>query len=177
MNIHSDPATPPCRLPILFAIPAFILLLPTMGQVFNFGNFLLGFAYLMQIPIAIRLIQLMPQKTAVGNNLWMQVRGLKQSINYGKWREIIKEKNLFIEEVLPFAVSLGVIDRLAKDMKDLDIEPPDYFHAGASGSLSQDFVSQFNNDMNSSIAYNPSSSSSGGSFSGGGGGGGGGGSW
>ena len=28
-----------------------------------------------------------------------------------------KEKNLFIEEVLPFAISLGVVDQLTKDME------------------------------------------------------------
>ena len=67
------------------------------------------------------------QKTAVGSNLSMQAAGLKRTILYGKWREEIKEKNLFIEEVLPFAVALGVVNKLASDMKDLGLEPPKYF--------------------------------------------------
>jgi uncharacterized membrane protein YgcG len=122
----------------------------------------------------------MPQKTALGNNLALQAQGLKASIKHGKWREEIKEKNLFIEEVLPFAVSLGVVNQLAKQMKDLNIKPPEYLHSHALSTWSTtQFVSGFSNEVASGLSYNPSSgsSSSGGSFSGGGGGGGGGGSW
>lgn len=137
-----------------------------------------------QLPVCMLLAYNMPQKTAVGTNLWSQARGLQQSIKNGKWREEIKEKNLFIEEVLPFAVSLGVVNQLAKQMKALNIQPPKYMHAaGMTTWNTQQFVSGFSNEVASSLAYNPSSSSSsggsgfGGGSSGGGGGGGGGGSW
>lgn len=141
---------------------------------------------LLQVPVGLFVGYNMTQKTAVGTNLWLQARGLRKSIKYGKWREEIKEKKLFIEEVLPFAVALGVVDRLSKDMKDLNIQPPDYLHTAGLTSLStQDFVKGFSQEVGSSLSYNPSSSSSsgssgfssGGGFSGGGGGGGGGGSW
>lgn len=125
----------------------------------------------------------MTQKTAVGSNLWLQARGLKKTIARGKWREEIKEKHLFIEEILPFAVALGVVDKLAKDMEELQIEPPSYINSATitGWSMSQ-FVSGFSTEVGNTLSYNPSSSSSGGSgfsggFSGGGGGGGGGGSW
>lgn len=125
------------------------------------------------------------QKSAVGTNLWLQARGLRKTIQYGKWREEIKEKNLFIEEVLPFAVALGVVKKLTKDMEYLNITPPEYLGGSHMGHIA---AASFVNDLSSSVAqnlsYNPTSSSrsggsgfSGGGSSGGGGGGGGGGSW
>jgi uncharacterized membrane protein YgcG len=126
----------------------------------------------------------MPQKTAIGTNLSLQVKGLRETILLGKWREEIKEKHLFIEEVIPFAISLGVIGKLAKDMAALNIDPPKYLAGGfGNNSLAwSGFVSDFSHSAASGLSYNPSSSSSGGSgfsggSSGGGGGGGGGGSW
>jgi len=126
----------------------------------------------------------MPQKTAVGTNLALQVRGLRETIRLGKWREEIKEKHLFIEEILPFAIALGVIGKLTKDMSALDIRPPKYLEGGRGmNNLAwSGFVSDFSHSAASGLSYNPSSSSSGGSgfsggSSGGGGGGGGGGSW
>lgn len=142
----------------------------------------------LQLPIGLYLGYHLPQKTAVGHALWLQTRGLRKSIVYGKWREKIKEKNLFIEEVLPFAVSLGVIHQLSKDMEKLQIQPPEYLGTGATNSTlnmlnTQAFVSSFSSNVGSTLSYNPNSSSSGsgsgfsGGSSGGGGGGGGGGSW
>jgi len=127
----------------------------------------------------------MPQKTAIGTNLMLQAKGLRETIKRGKWREKIKEKNLFIEEVLPFAISLGVVKKLAKDMEGLNIKPPEYFGGeGLVGYAFGSMVSDFSAKASSGLSYNPSSSSwsggsgfSGGGSSGGGGGGGGGGSW
>lgn len=152
-------------------------------QVVPFGIFWPLPLVLLQIPFLAMLAYNMPAKTAVGSNLSMQAIGLRKSIKYGKWREEVKEKNLFIEEVLPFAVSLGVVTQLAKQMKDLNIEPPDYINsAGLTTWSTSQFVSGFSSEMSNSLSYNPSSSSSssGSGFSGssgGGGGGGGGGSW
>ena len=128
---------------------------------------------------------LLAQKSAVGTNLWLQTRGLRKTITYGKWREEVKEKNLFIEEVLPFAVAFGVVDKLASDMDSLGVTPPDYLGSAHLGSLTAaQFVNDFSTSVGQNLSYNPSSSSSsggsgfsGGGSSGGGGGGGGGGSW
>ncbi len=126
----------------------------------------------------------MPQKTAVGTNLALQVKGLRETIRLGKWREEIKEKHLFIEEILPYAISLGVIGKLTRDMAELNIEPPKYLAGGFVGDTRSwgGFVNDFSSSSAGGLSYNPSSSSSGGSgfsggSSGGGGGGGGGGSW
>jgi uncharacterized membrane protein YgcG len=125
----------------------------------------------------------MPQKTAVGTNYSLQSRGLRRTIKLGAWREKIKEKHLFIEEIFPYAVSLGVVKKLAKDMEALGIEPPSYVQGLSSVAAFRGFASSFASQTASSMSYNPSSSGwSGGSgfsggFSGGGGGGGGGGGW
>lgn len=158
-------------------------------QYFEYDIFWPVLLVLVQTPFTFLFALLLPQKTAIGTNLWLQTRGLRKSIRYGAWREKIKEKNLFIEEVLPFAVSLGVVHKLAKHMKDLKLKPPSYLdknmHAPAGLGMieTQAFVQQFSKDVGSSLSYNPqsSSSSSGSGFSGGssggGRGGGGGGSW
>ncbi|MFA5026237.1 MAG: DUF2207 domain-containing protein, partial [Candidatus Shapirobacteria bacterium] len=128
----------------------------------------------------------MPRKTAKGYSLNRQAEGLKYYLSKGKWREEIAEKQLFLEEMLPLAITLGIVDQLAKDMKYLGMEPPKYFEGVAMNS----FVNDLNNFSSSTATgltsspsnYSGSGSWSGGSgFSGGGGGGGfgggGGGSW
>src|SRR5690606_29155757 len=128
----------------------------------------------------------MPRKSARGVNIMLQARGLKATIQRGAWREKIKEKHLFIEEVFPFAVAFGVVDQLSEHMKQLGEEPPNYMGNAALNAASfQSFAQDFSSQVSSNLTYNPSSShssggsgfSSGGGFSGGGGGGGGGGSW
>jgi uncharacterized membrane protein len=152
--------------------------------VFQIESLLVVAAAALQAPLLIWLAKNMVQKSAIGSNLYMQAKGLRQTINVGKWREQIKEKNLFIEEVLPFAISLGVVDKLASDMDKLNIKPPEYLKTSNLNTLNTaSFINSFSQSASKSLSYNPSShsSSSGsgfsGGFSGGGGGGGGGGSW
>lgn len=123
----------------------------------------------------------MPARTAAGSNLAWHIKGLQKTIQRGAWREKIKEKHLFVEEVLPFAVALGVVKQLTRDLKDLNLKPPEYANALVhNGFVSSSLVNSFSSSAASSFAP-PSSSSSGwsggGGSSGGGGGGGGGGSW
>jgi len=126
----------------------------------------------------------MPRRTAWGHSLYRQITGLKFYLNAGKWREEIAEKNLFFEEILPLAISLGVVHKLASDMEALGIEPPEYLNGFTAAYLVSD-LDHFSSSAATNIASSLSgrSSWSGGSgFSGGGGGGGGfggggGGSW
>src|SRR3989344_2847236 len=127
----------------------------------------------------------MPRKTAWGYSLYQQIRGLAYYLKKGKWRHEIAEKHLFFEEMIPLAISLEVIDKLAKDMQDLGVKPPSYFAGTATGTLYSDlstFESRASTNLVSAPGGKGSSSWSGGSgFSGGGSGGGfgggGGGSW
>lgn len=145
------------------------------------------------LPVLV-LAYFMPSKTAWGYSLHQQAVGLRWYLKKGKWREEIAEKNLFLEEMLPLAISLGVVDKLAKDMKDLGVGPPRYL-GNATGSVWINDLVLFNSLVRSGItsapngqnrsggwSYSGRSSWSGGSgfsggSSGGGFGGGGGGSW
>jgi len=130
------------------------------------------------------LARSMPRRTAWGYSLYRQIEGLRWYINKGKWREEIAEKRLFLEEILPLAISLGVVRKLARDMAELGVKPPDYFEGVVMGSLYID-LNNFCRSSAATLVSSPSgkSSWSGGSgfssggSSGGGFGGGGGGSW
>lgn len=133
----------------------------------------------------------MPRRTAWGYSLFRQIKGLRWYLKKGKWRHEINEKHLFIEEILPLAISLGVINKLAKDMKDLNIKPPSYFQDATTANLPL-FIQDFRTSTSKTLVSTPRSARSGrsswsggsgfsggssGGFSGGGFGGGGGGSW
>lgn len=139
--------------------------------------------YLVSGAAALLFAYFLPAKTAKGTNLALQARGLRRTIQRGAWREKIAEKHLFFQEVLPFALALGVVDRLTKDMEALHVQAPTYIPASAArGWSTGSFVDSFSTQAASGLSFNPNSSSSSGSgfsggSSGGGGGGGGGGSW
>lgn len=130
------------------------------------------------------LAYFMPRKSAFGYSLYRQIKGLKYYLGKGKWRHDVYEKNLFLEETLPLAVSLGVVDKLAKDMEGLDLKPPSYMTGFSASAFSSDF-GNFRSSASSSLVSAPKSSGSSwsggsgfsGGSSGGGFGGGGGGSW
>lgn len=128
--------------------------------------------------ICLFCIKNMTQKSAKGRNAQLQAVGLKETIKRGAWREKIMEKHLFFEDMLPFAIALGVVDQLAKSMQGLDVKPPSYMNGVNNQVLyTGGFYNGFATDVTSSMTVSPHSSSGGGGFSGGGGGGGGGGSW
>ncbi len=143
---------------------------------------ILVFGFIVSIIIAFA----MPRRSAHGYSLKRNTEGLKHYLNVGKWRQEIAEKNLFAE-MLPMAISLGVVNQLAKDMESLKIEPPKYMHGFVVSSFARDFAN-FSSQTTRNLVSTPpgtnvsghSSWSGGSGFSGGGGGGfggGGGGSW
>ena len=150
--------------------------------IFKTSNFGPLFVLLIGLIPSLVFANKMPRKTAYGYSLHRQAVGLKYYLSHGKWREEIMEKNLFLEEMLPLAITLGVVSKLAKDMKVLGIEPPSYMQGMVMSSFVND-LNSFNTSMASNLTSSPGSSSYSGSsgFSGGGGGGGfgggGGGSW
>lgn len=144
----------------------------------NMGLWLVGLFPLSILTLT--LPHIMPQKTVAGWRVQQLARGLQKTIERGKWREEIKEKHLFIEEVFPFAVVFGVVQKLAHDMEDLGEQPPEYVPStNLVGWQLSNFTDAFVDTASSQLTYNPNSGSGsgGGGFSGGGGGGGGGGSW
>lgn len=118
-------------------------------------------------------------RTALGDEIDFKIDGLKLFLksmdrNY-KWQA---EKFYIVEQMIPYAMSLGYIDRF---MEQLKIIKPDYnptWYRGYAGGFYVSYGTFFNS-VNSNITTSAPSSSSGfsGGSSGGGGGGGGGGSW
>lgn len=143
------------------------------------------FLYLVSFLPALPVIVSMSRRTAWGYSLFQQINGLKYYVNLGKWREEIMEKHLFFQEMLPLAISLGIVNQLAKEMKDLGVEPPDYFTNVTTATFINDFNHFYSNSSSNLVSMPAStghSSWSGGSgfsggSSGGGFGGGGGSSW
>ena len=157
---------------------AFFLLINFFENTGNFWPF--AILIITGIPALLLAFQ-MPRKTSRGYALFRQTKGLAFYLSKGKWREEIKEKHLFLDEILPLAISLGVVKQLARDMQELGVKPPSYFDA--HGAVWAASLSNFNTSASSSFVAGSSGSSwSGGSgfsggSSGGGFGGGGGGSW
>lgn len=127
----------------------------------------------------------MPRRTPKGYALYRQILGLRYFIGKGKWRYEIHERNLFVEEIMPLAIAMGVLDKLTKQMEALQIQPPEYVHSANAHGFSS-YMNSMQRDLSSGVSTAPSSSGksswSGGSgfsggSSGGGFGGGGGGSW
>lgn len=166
---------------ILATFAAGFLIYKFSIQTYNFVPLILSFV---AIPFGILLGVSMPRRTAWGYSLYRQITGLRFYLKKGKWRHEVAEKKLFIEEILPLAIALGVVKELTKHMKELNIKPPSYFAGGTINTFYSD-INGFSTSTAGNIGANaPSgrSSWSGGSgfsggFSGGGFGGGGGGSW
>ena len=150
----------------------------------NFGPVMLLVIFF--IPSLVMAIS-MPRRTAKGYALYIQIKGLRWYLQKGKWRHEIAEKHLFFEEILPLAISLGVVGKLVSYMKNLGVNPPNYFSGTSSSSFTSDlllfqtvssrsFLTTPQGTWSGSSSWSGGSGFSGGS-SGGGFGGGGGGSW
>lgn len=125
----------------------------------------------------------MPRRTALGQELYERVKGYKLFIGGAEqYRQQFYEKKNMFNEILPYAIVLGLTGKFAKAMQDMGIQPdnpswytgthvfsPVYFAAN---------INSFSDSISATMASTPSNS---GGFSGGGSGGGfgggGGGSW
>lgn len=129
---------------------------------------------------------LMPKKTQKGVLAWEHVLGLKLYMSVAEkdrmeFHNAPNKNPKHFEELLPYAMVLGVTKQWAEQFKDIYVQEPDWYSSGVVGGF---VVTDFANDLGGFCTTTKSVSSlasSGGSgFSGGGGGGfggGGGGSW
>ena len=117
-------------------------------------------------------------RTTLGDEVDYKIDGLKVFLKAMdpeyNWQA---EKLVTLEQMIPYAMALGYIDKF---MKELKIIKPDYnpnWYAGyAAGSFFSNY-SGFYSSFSTTVAPSSSSGAGGGGFSGGGGGGGGGGGW
>ena len=149
------------------------------GLLLFFGIFALISANIFLAIVLIFLSYKVIGRTALGDEIDYRIDGLKLFLNSMdrnyKWQA---EKFYTVEQMIPYAMSLGFIDKF---MEQLKIIRPDYnptWYRGHSGAFYLSYGT-FLTSVNSNITTSAPSSSSGssGGFSGGGGGGGGGGSW
>lgn len=128
----------------------------------------------------------MPRRTALGYDLYRKIKGYELFIERAEThrQKFFENKNLF-NEVLPYAITLGLVDKFAKAMKDIGLKPTQaaagwYYgtHPFAIDTFASN-INSFSNSFSNAIASTPSKGGgfSGGGSSGGGFGGGGGGSW
>lgn len=146
---------------------------------FIFGLFALLTTNIILAVVLFYLSRKLIGRTVLGDELDFKIDGLKLFLksmdrNY-KWQA---EKFYTVEQMIPYAMTLGYIDKF---MKQLKIINPDYnpsWYHGYKGGFYASYGSFFSGVSSNMTTSAPSSSSgfSGGS-SGGGGGGGGGGSW
>lgn len=140
--------------------------------------------------IIIAFGRIMPRKTRSGALKTMVILGFKEYLERVEREEIesrLRKNPYLFDEILPYALSLGVADVVASKFIDLISQPPKWFVSSNTGLFTTViFMNSLGNAMhsfNTTLTSKPSSSGSGGSsgggggFSGGGFGGGGGGSW
>jgi uncharacterized membrane protein len=123
----------------IYAAIMAVIFLPLLINASITLNYIPVAIYILGIFPAALIIKNMPARTAWGYSLYRQIEGLKWFLGKGKWREEISEKNLFLGEMLPLAVALGVVNKLAKDMKDLGVPPPNYCQGFVATSWARDF--------------------------------------
>ncbi len=133
--------------------------------------------------------KIMPAKTQKGVAIKDYILGLKQYLQIAEkdrinFHNAPEKKPEVFEQLLPYAMVLGVEHAWAKEFKDIYTTPPSWYETSSSGGfntlLFTNNLSTFSTFTTSSLTSSPhhsSGGSGGGGFSGGGGGGGGGGSW
>jgi uncharacterized membrane protein len=125
----------------------------------------------------------MPRRTALGQELYERVKGYKLFIGGAEqYRQQFYEKKNMFNEVLPYAIVLGLTGKFAKAMQDMGIQPENpSWYTGTHAFSPVYFASNINSFSDSISAVMASTPSTSGGFSGGGSGGGfgggGGGSW
>jgi uncharacterized membrane protein len=163
-------------------VAGFVLVSASVGNDFIFGADISVGLVVSGILLLI-MSKFMPKRTAYGRELYRRARGYYLFINTAEKhrQKFFEQKNMF-NEVLPYAIALGLTDKFAKQMKDIGLQPQTTWYTGVHPITTSNFGSSMNafaSSMSTAITSTPSSSggfSSGGS-SGGGFGGGGGGSW
>ena len=148
-----------------------------------FWPILLAIALVVGGILLLIISQSMPQRTALGFELYRRALGYKLFISTAEsYRQQFFEKKNIFTEVLPYAMMLGLTEKFAKAMEIIGYDPPapSWYH-GAQTFNAIAFshnMSQVSQAFSSTIASTPGGSGSGGGGSSGGGfGGGGGGSW
>ncbi|MFA5134599.1 MAG: DUF2207 domain-containing protein [Patescibacteria group bacterium] len=184
--------TAPDRVRTCYAVISIFILPLAFVIMAAFQNILAGISTGIVGIVAIILSQAMPRKTIRGAEIHKQILGFKWFLSVTeterlKFHNAPEKSPKQFEELLPYAMVLGVEDEWAKQFAGMYLTPPEWYeghHAGAFGAAYlASSLHSLSTSTNSAMGSRPSSAGSGrsgfsgGGFSGGGFGGGGGGSW
>lgn len=61
----------------------------------------------------------MPQRSKEGHYYYLKAKALQQRLKSGRWRQIKKETDLYIDDMLPYAVTLGITAQLTAELSSL----------------------------------------------------------
>ena len=174
------------------AVMFLIMMLAGFGGTFLFVNFfglIGGLASVLGAVVIFVFMFLMPARTSKGVEAVGHIMGLENYMTVAEkdrmaFHNAPKKSPQIFEQLLPFAIALGVDKAWSEQFKDLTKAPSWYTDASNASFNSAIFTSSmrdFSSSMSSAVSSMTTSSSGGSGFSGGGsgggGGGGGGGSW
>ncbi len=158
-----------------------------LGGVFLRGNFLpVAAGVFLSIVIYAIISHFSPAKTLKGVTAKEYILGLKNYLQIAEKDRLLfhdapEKKPEVFENLLPFAMVLGVADIWAKEFEGIYTTPPSWYSSPYNTTFNAMVLSHslgnFNSFAATSMSSSPRGGSGGGGFSGGGGGGGGGGGW
>ena len=113
----------------LFILVSYFFIL-VVGFDITSPSFLLNnFLYLLLIVIIDIVVLFMPKRNENGSMLLGQIKRFRNSIRYldaSKLKELIKKDKNYVEEIFPYAYTLGVTRNLIKASEELNIKNPKY---------------------------------------------------
>ncbi|BAI80599.1 conserved hypothetical protein [Deferribacter desulfuricans SSM1] len=174
---------------ISYVVAISLFIIGVISGIF-FGRLDYPISFILSSIIVFIFARIMPKKTTKGSKVYQLVEGFKEFIERvekPKLKALLKEDPNYFDKILPFAIALGIEEKVAEKFKDLITEPPSWYRGSSYHTFNTIyFVNSIDNSIksiNAAFTSAPQSSSSGSGFSGGGGfggggfGGGGGGSW
>lgn len=156
----------------------------TIAELILFGSVYMSSVIINGL-LSLFLTKAMPRRTLKGVKALEHLKGFKDYLKIAeKDRLQFQEKEYLFYQLLPFAMTFGVVDKWSKAFKGILTSPPDWYVGSTApyfdiGDFNQS-ISSFSTGINQAFASQPNSGGSSGfsgGFSGGGSGGGGGGSW
>lgn len=160
---------------------------------FGFQNIVSGMAFLISGVIIGLFGRIMPRKTMKGANTHLEILGFKWFLSVTQkdrlaFHDAPAKSPKEFEELLPYAMVLGVEKEWAKQFEGIYLTPPDWYEGNFGNAFGAWYLvgalNSMSSNMNSAMVATPHQNTAGfggsgfgGGFSGGGFGGGGGGSW
>ena len=113
----------------LFILVSFFFILVVGFDITTPAFLLNNFLYLLLIVIIDFIVLFMPKRNENGNMILGQIKRFRNSIRYldtKKLKELLKSDKNYVENIFPYAYTLGVTRNLIKASEELNISKPKY---------------------------------------------------